>query len=201
MRTEWEPEDLIERWTLLEGDLELIGNKTGATRLGFAVLLKYFEIEAQFPDGRADIPTAAAGYVAGQLKIEPSELANYSWSGRTIEYHRAQIRSAFAFRQPTEDDEARLAQRWPTTSARSSSIGTGWSRPSGPAVEPSVWSRPPRASSDGWSGQPCTALSAVSASGSTRACPSASGTASRTWSATTTMTTVCSASSRPTRHG
>ena len=38
MRTEWEPEDLIERWTLLEGDLELIGNKAGPTRLGFAVL-------------------------------------------------------------------------------------------------------------------------------------------------------------------
>jgi hypothetical protein len=32
MRTEWEPEDLIEHWTLLEADLDLIGNKTGATR-------------------------------------------------------------------------------------------------------------------------------------------------------------------------
>lgn len=49
MRTEWEPEDLIEHWTLLEGDHELIGNKTCATRLGFAVLPKYFGIEAQFP--------------------------------------------------------------------------------------------------------------------------------------------------------
>ena len=110
MRTEWEPEDLIERWTLLEGDVELIGNKTGVTRLGFAVLLKYFEIEGQFPDGPADIPTVAVGYVAHQLGLEPSELADYSWYGRTIEYHRAQIRQAFGFRQTTEGDEERLAE-------------------------------------------------------------------------------------------
>ena len=34
MRREWEPEDLIAAWTLLDGDWELVGNKTGATRLG-----------------------------------------------------------------------------------------------------------------------------------------------------------------------
>jgi hypothetical protein len=48
--------------------------------------------------------------VAHQLGIDPSELANYSWSGRTIEYHRAQIRQALGFHQTTEDDEARLAE-------------------------------------------------------------------------------------------
>ena len=34
LRREWEPEDLIAAWTLLDGDWELVGNKTGATRLG-----------------------------------------------------------------------------------------------------------------------------------------------------------------------
>ena len=56
------------------------------------------------------IPAAAVGYVAHQLGIDPSELAGYVWSGRTIEYHRAQIRQALGFQQTTEDDEARLAQ-------------------------------------------------------------------------------------------
>lgn len=37
MRREWEPEDLIAAWTLLDGDWELVGNKTGATHLGFAL--------------------------------------------------------------------------------------------------------------------------------------------------------------------
>jgi hypothetical protein len=30
-------------------DWRLVGNKTGSTRLGFALLLKFFEIEARFP--------------------------------------------------------------------------------------------------------------------------------------------------------
>lgn len=34
MRRDWEPEDLIATWTLLDGGWELVANKTGATRLG-----------------------------------------------------------------------------------------------------------------------------------------------------------------------
>lgn len=33
-----------------------------------------------------------------------------SWSGRTIEYHRAQIRGAFGYREATRADEQRLAE-------------------------------------------------------------------------------------------
>ena len=36
MRQEWQPEELIECWTLLDSDQSLVANKTGATRLGFA---------------------------------------------------------------------------------------------------------------------------------------------------------------------
>jgi hypothetical protein len=45
----WRVDELIEAWTLDPDDLRLIANKTGATRLGFAVLLKFFELEARFP--------------------------------------------------------------------------------------------------------------------------------------------------------
>ena len=34
VQQEWEPEDLIEVWTLLEGDQERLRNKSGANRLG-----------------------------------------------------------------------------------------------------------------------------------------------------------------------
>ena len=40
---------MIAASTLLDGDWELVGNKTGATRLGFALMLKFFEQEARFP--------------------------------------------------------------------------------------------------------------------------------------------------------
>lgn len=42
VRREWEPEELISSWTLLDEDWRLVGNKTSATRLGFSVLLKFF---------------------------------------------------------------------------------------------------------------------------------------------------------------
>ncbi len=38
-----QPEELIAAWTLLDGEWELVGNKTGATRLGFSLILKFFE--------------------------------------------------------------------------------------------------------------------------------------------------------------
>ena len=49
MRREWEPEDLIACWTLLDGDRPLVANKRGTTRLGFALMLKLFELEVCFP--------------------------------------------------------------------------------------------------------------------------------------------------------
>jgi len=49
MKRHWETEELIEHWTLHVEELALLGNKTGATRRGFAVLLKFFQKEVRFP--------------------------------------------------------------------------------------------------------------------------------------------------------
>jgi hypothetical protein len=46
VQQEWEPEELISIWTLLEEDMGRLRNKSGANRLGFA-LLKFFEVEAR----------------------------------------------------------------------------------------------------------------------------------------------------------
>ncbi len=109
MRQEWSPEDLVGSWTLVEEDWRLVGNKTGPTRLGFALLLKFFELEARFPRYAEELPSAAVGYVAGQVKVAAGAFAKYAFSGRTIEYHRAQIRRAFGFREWTVADEECLA--------------------------------------------------------------------------------------------
>ena len=91
MCREWSPEELIESWTLVGQDWTLAGNKTGATRLGFALLLKFFEIEARFPRGAEEFPAAAVGYVAEQVNVAAAVFAAYSWSGRSITYHPEQI--------------------------------------------------------------------------------------------------------------
>ena len=89
MQRVWEPEDLVAAWTLVEPDWDLVANKTGHSRLGFALLLKFFELEARFPSDAGELPAAAVDYVAAQVKVSPDQLAKYAWSGRTIEYHRA----------------------------------------------------------------------------------------------------------------
>ena len=59
MKRHWEIDELVEHWTLLPRETELLTNKTGATRLGFAVLLKFFQLEAYFPQQASDVPTVA----------------------------------------------------------------------------------------------------------------------------------------------
>jgi hypothetical protein len=99
------------RWVLHAADRALIGNKAGATRLGFAVLLKLFAAEGRFPRCAEDVPLAAVEAVAGQVGVTVTAWQGYDWHGRTIEYHRAQIRAALGFREATLDDAEALG-RW-----------------------------------------------------------------------------------------
>ena len=110
MRREWEPEDLVGSWTLVEQDeRELVAYKRGATRLGFALMLKFFELEARFPRHAGEFPPAVVAYVARQVDVDPGELAGYEWVGSTAEYHRSQIRRVLGFRRFSLDDEAKQA--------------------------------------------------------------------------------------------
>ncbi len=109
MRLEWSAEDLVGSWTLVDEDWRLVGNKSGATRLGFALLLKFFELEARFPASIEEFPPAAVSYVAGQVRVDAGELADYDWGSRSIKYHRAQIRDTFGFREFSRGDEDKLA--------------------------------------------------------------------------------------------
>ncbi|MGP3974428.1 hypothetical protein ACTWQF_10555 [Streptomyces sp. 8N114] len=49
----------------MDGDWDLVANKAGTTRLGFCLMLKFFEIEGRFPDLLEEVPQAAVEYVAG----------------------------------------------------------------------------------------------------------------------------------------
>lgn len=102
-------DELVGGWTLVGDDWELLGNKSGVTRLGFAMLLKFFELEARFPRSVSDFPPGAVEYVAGQVSVEAGALDEYEWSGRTAKRHRVQIREVFGFREFTRDDEAKIA--------------------------------------------------------------------------------------------
>ncbi|MER5853771.1 DUF4158 domain-containing protein [Streptomyces sp. NPDC002012] len=107
MRQEWSPEDVVACWTLVDGDWDLVVNKTGPTRLGFCLMLKFFEMEGRFPEFIEEFPQPAVEYVAGLVKVPATELAKYDLAG--AKRHRKQIREALKFRPATLDDEERLA--------------------------------------------------------------------------------------------
>ena len=109
MNRDWTADELVEHWTLLTGEKRLLANKSGPTRLGFAVLLKFFQHEGRFPRQRQDVPGVAVEDVARQTGVAPGEWARYDWDGRTIKYHRAQIRAFLGFREATVEDGEALA--------------------------------------------------------------------------------------------
>ncbi len=73
--------EIVERWTLLEDEQELVAGKRGATRLGFALLLKFYSFRGRFPHGRSELPDAAVEFVARQVKVPSSDIGFYEWPG------------------------------------------------------------------------------------------------------------------------
>ncbi len=63
MRRNWSSEELVAHWTLLPAEMELLANKTGPTRRGFAVLLQFFAREAHFPYAKNDVPPDVIRYL------------------------------------------------------------------------------------------------------------------------------------------
>jgi TnpA family transposase len=110
VKRQWDSEELVEHFTLLADESILLDNLSGSNRLGFALLLKFFQIEAKFPLTKQEIPKSVVSYVAKQIDVSPRAIKEYSFSGRTIERHRSQIRQFFGFRETTVEDASELAK-------------------------------------------------------------------------------------------
>ena len=70
MKRQWETEELVEYWTLDVEDRTLLDNKTGATRLGFAVLLKFFRREGRFPQHKNEVPGIVITFLVTQVGVD-----------------------------------------------------------------------------------------------------------------------------------
>jgi hypothetical protein len=71
MKQSWHPHELARYWTLLSDEHALRANKTGATRLAFAVLLKAFQCDGRLPERREDIPSCIVAHLAQQVGVLP----------------------------------------------------------------------------------------------------------------------------------
>ena len=108
VRREWEPEGLVASWNLVEDDWRVLANNSGAQRLAFALLLKFFELEGRFPQHPGELPRQAVAYVGEQVRVGAAMFSDYDWSSRATRYYLGQIRTTLRFRECTAEDEARL---------------------------------------------------------------------------------------------
>ena len=67
-------DELVDQWTLLKDERELVAGKRGPTRLGFALLLKFYARAGRFPLGRAELDDDAVAFVARQVGVPASDL-------------------------------------------------------------------------------------------------------------------------------
>jgi Domain of unknown function (DUF4158) len=110
MKRVWTADELVEYWTLTPSELALLANKTGPTRLGFALLLKFFQSEGRIPRHRNEIPPTIIAHMAKQTTVPADHMLQYNWRSRAIKYHRAQIRDVLGFREPTLQDAQELVE-------------------------------------------------------------------------------------------
>jgi hypothetical protein len=96
-------------FNLEDEELTLIKEKnTNKNKLGFAVLLKYFQLEGRYPKGIQFIDPLLIKYLANQLGISESAIKDFDWEGRSIERFRSEIRDLTGFKQATIEDSKEL---------------------------------------------------------------------------------------------
>ena len=101
---EWRDESLDIHWFLTSEERELLYKKTTHGRLGFAVLLKYFQNEGRFPEHFDEVPRIVLAYLANQIDVPRCDLSDYSLNGRTAKRDRAEILQQLGIRRTTQQD-------------------------------------------------------------------------------------------------
>jgi len=106
LKQDWSLSELLTHFTLMPPEFELLANKTGPNRLGFAALLKFFLHQDRFPQEKHEIPKAVIAHLALQIDVAAEDYLRFDWRGRTIKDYRSQIRQLVGFREPTVQDVA-----------------------------------------------------------------------------------------------
>src|SRR5664279_1411453 len=102
-------DDVLEYFTLDEGELALLRNKFGATRLGFVAMLKFLLWKGRFPRGGFELTGAALEHLGRQVQVATSDVSFYDFAGRASRRHRREIRHHTGFGICSVSDAEKLA--------------------------------------------------------------------------------------------
>lgn len=103
-------DDLIEHWTLVGDEADLLAGRTGPSKLGLALWLKFYIAHGRFPTGRAELPDEAVSFVARQVKIPAGDIGLFDWEGRTAERVRKTVRDFLGFRECSVTDAGKVTE-------------------------------------------------------------------------------------------
>lgn len=92
-------------FTLNDDELTLSKAKNSdKNKLGFAVLLKYFQLEGHYPRHTKYVDLLMLHTIANQLNVSPSLMNNFDWEGRSTERFRREIRVLLGCREVIQND-------------------------------------------------------------------------------------------------
>ena len=109
MKRHWDEQELADHWSLTPDEFELLTNRTERSRLGFATLLKFLQVEGCFASVPGQVSASALDHLASQLAVAPEVFSGYDLAGCTAKRDRVQIRERLGFRQVTMGDAREFA--------------------------------------------------------------------------------------------
>ncbi len=101
--------DDMDEWHLLADELSLLPGMTDTGRLGFALQLKFRQVQGHYPDSVHDFPSGIVHTIAEQVGCASVSPENYPFQGRQAQRHRQHIRRYLGVRLPSKADIARLS--------------------------------------------------------------------------------------------
>jgi hypothetical protein len=92
-------------FNLSNDEITLINTKKGnKNKLGFAILLKYFQWENHYPKHIKFVDPRMLHSVANQLNVRATLVNHFDWEGRSTERYRLEIREFLGYRAVTDSD-------------------------------------------------------------------------------------------------
>ncbi|GHE75885.1 DUF4158 domain-containing protein [Streptomyces lavendulocolor] len=101
-------DEVVDHFTLNSEETGWLRNKTGATRLGFAVQMKFLLWRGRFPRMRLELPRDAVEHVARQVGVDAGELAAYDFTSRTAQRHRTELRELTGWHECSRTDMVKV---------------------------------------------------------------------------------------------
>ncbi|WP_406353489.1 Tn3 family transposase [Streptomyces sp. NBC_01635] len=99
---------VVDHFALSGDEVGWLRNKSGATRLGFAVQLKFLTWRGRFPKMRLELPPDAVEHVAKQVGVTASELGFYDFTSRAAKRHRSELRNLTGWHECSVTDQVKL---------------------------------------------------------------------------------------------